>query len=170
MKSRGIRTSGLLTFLFLLVSALLPAQQYLILKKKGEVSPIRYQAGDEIRLLLENGPEEEYWLKGEITRFDSLNLWLESQQIPLNEIKAVRDYPGLLSLFGKAFMGGAVLFSGLSVVNGVLNNDPVLIQPSQAYWSLGFLGAGIIMHRLGTKTYRSEKGWYFQYYDLEKTP
>ncbi len=154
-------------FAFLFVSLNLDAQQYLYLKKKGEVPAFRWEQGAPLELKVRNG-EEEFWLRGDFVRADSSSIVFGTKIIRKKDIVALRMDRGLMPFFGKAAMAGSTLFTGVILVNGLINNDRPIIRASTIYIGLGVFAGGFLLDYLGVRKFYMKDGWYFEHIDFNE--
>lgn len=144
------------------------AQQYLYLKKQGELPAYRWQQGDFLELKVRNGLEE-YWLSGDFVRADSTSIVFGTKMIRKENIIALRLDRGLMPLFGKAAMAGATLFPAVIIFNGIINQDSPIIRPTTVYFSLGLLLGGYALHHFGIRRFYFKDGWYLEHIDFNQT-
>lgn len=167
MKSLKSLIPSLSLLAFLLASLALDGQQYLYLKKKGEVPAYRWEQGAPLELKVRNG-DEEFWLAGDFVRADSNRIVFGTKIIRKQDIVAIKMDRGILPFLGNASMSGAVLFTGVILVNGIINNDKPIIRTTTVYISLGFLAGGYLMKYLGVRKYYMKDGWYFEHIDFNE--
>tara|TARA_R110002050_G_scaffold917_4_gene6582 strand:- start:5391 stop:5888 length:498 start_codon:yes stop_codon:yes gene_type:complete len=157
-----------LSFLvFLLASLSVDAQQYLYLKKKGELPAYRWSQGDLLELKVRNG-DEEYWLSGDFVRADSNRIVFGTKIVRHENIVALKVKRGLMPFFGKAAMAGATLFPGVIIFNAIINGDRPIIRPLTVYLSLGVFATGYALHHFGTKRFYFKDGWYLEHIDFNQ--
>jgi hypothetical protein len=153
--------------LIILLPLCVDAQQYLYLKKKGELPAYRWEQGDFLELKVQNG-EEEFWLSGDFVRADSNRIVFGTKIVRKENIIALRVSRGLMPFFGKAAMAGGTMFPAIIILNGVINNDRPIIRPVTVYVSLGFLAGGYALHRFGVRRLKIKDGWYLEHIEFNE--
>lgn len=157
---------ALIALIFLGFSTVAFSQQYLYLKKKGEVPYKRLALYNSIKIQTEEGGD---WVEGKITAINEKSITVGTTSYPLKEIKAMRTYNHLLRLGGTAIAGGGILFSGIAFFNRTTNGDNPLLTPGQINFGIGMLAGGLVIRWLSRKTYKAEKGWTWEVINLNKT-
>jgi|GEM_PF-1964599 len=165
MKNRQSLILLLSILSFFLLSLTVDAQQYLYLKKKGEVPAFRWEQGAPLELKVRNG-DEEFWLMGDFVRADSNRIVFGTKIIRKEDIVAIKMDRGLMPFFGKATMAGAALFPGIIIFNAVINRDRPIIRPLTVYLSLGALATGFALDYFGTRYFYFKDGWYLEHIDF----
>ncbi len=137
------------------------AQAYLYLEKENDLPERRWKQGEKIDLLLMNG-DEEVWRQGYFQGGDSLGLILGTRYYPFSEIHAVSYSRGVLPIVSKSLLAGATLFTGIALVNGLINNDSPVIRESQIWWGLGIFGAGFLLDQFAYAKRYMVDGYHFK--------
>lgn len=151
--------------MLLLSSPNLWGQELVQLRQKAKMPAMRWQVGDELEYLRQGN---EDWERITIAKMDSLAFYSPTQRIAFADILSIRSRQALTSVLGTALWQGGLLFAGVSLINGAINNDQPLIRPIQ--WQAGLLmvGSGWLVARLARRDYHMDEGWYFQFIDLGK--
>lgn len=147
--------------LILLLPFMAFSQSYLYLERSGEVPDQRWKQGDKIEILLFNG-EEEVWKQGYFMGGDSSGLSLGTRFIEFNRIQGIRYANGIMPLLGKAALYGSFMFTGVFIVNGVINNDSPIIRPEPLITGGILLGLGLISKPYWYTERRMEEGYRFK--------
>lgn len=144
----------------------LSAQQYLYIKKKGELPKQRLEQYDHVKILI-TGQEE--WIEGMLTNISTTTITLDDdRQFYFSNIEGIRVYNGLVRIVGTAIWGGGVFFTSIAAVNRLGNGDRPVLRQGQIVFGAGMGLGGAIISRLSRRTYSKEKGYYFEVIDLEK--
>jgi len=154
-----------LTILLITVGINLPAQQYLYLKQTGEIPYKRLKVNDPIKIRVAKSPE---WISGKITSIETSVIEINKTAYKLASIEAVRTYNEMLKLSGSTFLVGGVLFTGIVLINGLINSDSPLIRQGQVVFGSAMVSGGLLVRWLSRKTYHKSKGWQFEVIDLDK--
>ncbi len=141
------------------------SQQYLYLKRPGEVPQKRLEINDALKIKMQDSP---VWVSGKITSISSKSLTINEKVYPLSDITAMRTYNQMLRFGGSAFFIGGLMFTGIIFTNRVINDDEPLLRPGQIILGSSLIAGGGIMRWLSRKTYRSSDGWRFEVIDLDK--
>ena len=152
-------------FFLMLISESLSAQQYLYIKQGNEFPAVRYGISDRVKF---RTGEDLLWVSGIIREIGSDFIRINNVIYPFEEIIAFRSSNELLNIGGTALRSGAVLFTGLAFINGVINNDNPVIKGSQLIWGGALVAVGFGMVALARKDYYREDGWYWLTIDLTK--
>ncbi len=155
-----------LVLIIILTSTNLWSQQFIYIKKGNEFPVTRYGLNDKIQF---RTSEELPWVSGVIREIGPDFLRVGNVVYPLEAIVAFRTRKELLTISGKALWGGGVLFTGLALINGVINRDSPVIRSSQLVWGGGLVLAGLGLVALGKKDYYREEGWQWVVIDLNQT-
>lgn len=156
---------AVLLLFFLGLSIQLTAQQYLYIKQGNEFPEKRYGVSDGVRFRTE---EKGPWVNGIIREIGKDYLQVNNVVYPLDAIVAFRSNGELLTIGGTALWAGGILFTGIALVNGVINGDQPIIRGSQLVWGGGLVAAGFGMMALGQKTYHKKNGWEWVTIDLNQ--
>lgn len=152
--------------LFLILTAGgLSGQQYLYIKQGNEFPALRYGISDRVKF---RTGEDLPWVSGVIREIGSDFLRINNVVYPFEDIIAFRSNDELLTIGGTALWGGGVLFTGLALINGVINNDKPVIKGSQLAWGGALVAVGFGMIALAKKDYYREDGWHWVTIDLTK--
>ncbi|MDZ7846386.1 MAG: hypothetical protein U5L96_06280 [Owenweeksia sp.] len=143
----------------------LMAQQYLYIKKGNEFPDKKYGLKERITFKTDSAAQ---WSEGLIDEVSGKYIVISGVQYSLEAITAVRSERQLLKIAGTALWAGGLLFTGIAIINGVINNDAPLVRNSQLAWGGGLVVAGIVMDLLSRKTYRADAGWNWVTIDLQK--
>lgn len=159
MKSRS------LVFLFVLFSFLAEGQQYLYVKKKGELPAERLTLHDNVKIKVSDTTS---WVKGPLEMINTESIKVKGQVFRLKEVKAIRVNNGLMRLGGTAMWAGGILFTSVALINGIINDDNPVIYPGQIAFGSGLVAGGVLVSWLSRKTYSREKGYFYEVIDLNK--
>ena len=140
-------------------------QQFLYIKKGNEFPVLRYAVSDRVKF---RTAADLPWVSGIIREIGKDFIRINNVVYPLESIAAFRNRNELLTIGGTALWGGGVFFTGLALINGVINNDQPVIKSSQLVWGGGLVIAGLGMMALGKKDYYREDGWNWVSIDLSK--
>lgn len=156
---------------FLLVALLLVifdqvwAQQFIYIKQGNEFPAIRYGIMDHVKF---RTAEDQPWVTGMIREIGPEFVRIGNVIYPLDAIIAFRSRNELLAIGGTALWGGGVFFTGLALINGIINNDQPVIKNSQLIWGGGLVVVGLGMMALSKKDYYSSDGWNWVVVDFNK--
>tara|TARA_Y100000588_G_scaffold378300_1_gene458566 strand:- start:411 stop:884 length:474 start_codon:yes stop_codon:yes gene_type:complete len=148
------------------MSTLVSAQQYLYIKKKGEMPAERLSVHDVIKLRTENGDD---WIKGRIQAIAKESLTLNDQVFPYQNIEGIRTYNSLVKVTGTAIWGAGVFFSSIAFINRLANGDAPLLRTGQIIFGTSMVAGGALVSWMARSTYRTSKGYYFEVIDLNES-
>lgn len=140
-------------------------QQYLYIKKGNEFPVLRYGISDRVKF---RTSEDLPWVSGMVREIGEDFIRINNVVYPFEAIVAFRSKNELLDIGGKALFGGGVFFTGLALINGVINNDQPVIKGSQLAWGGALAAVGFGMMALARKDYYREDGWNWVTIDLTK--
>lgn len=147
-----------LACLFIFASLSLSGQSYLYLEQEGATPDYRWEQGVKIDVLLKNG-DEMVWRSGYFEGGDSAGIILGTRYISYEQIYGVRYERGLLPFLGTASMAAAGLFTGIFLVNGIINDDSPIIRPGQIGLGVGLFGLGLLSRPFWYKKRMMEDGY-----------
>ena len=139
------------------------AQQYLYIKKGNEFPVKRYGIMDKVKF---KTGEDLPWVSGVIREIGKDFVRINNVVYPFESILAFRSRGELLTITGTALWGGGLFFTGLVLINGVINNDQPIIKESQLLWGGGLVLAGLGLTALAKKDYYTTDGWQWVVVDL----
>ena len=155
-----------LSFLLLMcLSTWASAQQYLYIKKKGEMPAERLGISDVIKIHTKEG---DSWIKGRVQNIAKESITVSNQVYPLQNIEGIRTYNSLVKVTGTAIWGAGALFTSIAFVNRLANGDRPLLFPGQIVFGAGMIAGGALVSWMARSTYRTSKGYYFEVIDLDQ--
>lgn len=156
---RLIFLSALLAF-----CSVLFGQQYLYLQKGNEVPHTRLALKDRVKF---KTMESDEWVEGILQQITSESITVGRSTYLLDEISSFRTQNNLVHLLGTAGLAGGTLFTGIFIVNALINNETLLTE-NQAILGASLVTAGFIVRLLARKTYNKEDSWNWKVIDLDK--
>lgn len=157
--------NSLLLGLLLIAMNQIWGQQFIYIKQGNEFPVLRYGLYDQVKF---KTAEDLPWITGVIREISAEYVQIGNVTYPLEAIIAFRSRNELLTIGGTALWGGGVFFTGLALINGVINNDQPIIKNSQLLWGGGLVLAGLGMTALGKKDYNWSDGWRWVVVDLNQ--
>ncbi len=122
--------------------------QYLVVKKPGKVESEKYFAGDEIQLKIKGA---DWWLKGNIQYIGDSSISVDSREIALLEIEAVRVPLNFTGTLGSLMMSAGIFFTSIITVNGIINNDSPIIGTNQLIIGSSLVATGWALRKFKFK-------------------
>lgn len=155
----------LLFVLFLLTSTLSYSQSALLLvKKKQSAKTGRFKAGDDIKVFT-HGDREIAGVLGVIT---PKAIYISGSRVALDSIHKIRKYNKALIANGFTVSAAGVVFAGILTVNQLINNEPLGLEQNSYIVASGFVVAGLLIARMGYKTYKLDEKHYFDVIDFTR--
>lgn len=155
----------LFTFLFLTLSSALFAQSALLLvKKQGSAKTARFEIGDDVKVTTPGGND----IKGTLGNITPKALYISGERVPLDSIYTIRRYNFAVISNGLTVSMGGVVFAGIVTVNALINNEELGLEQGSYIVSGAFVAAGLIIARLGYKTYKIEGKRYLEVIDFTR--
>ncbi len=147
------------------LSTLASAQQYLYIKRQGEMPAERLGLYDVVKIRTTDG---ESWVKGSVQNIALESITVGGQIYPLKNVEGLRTYNDLVKITGTAIWGAGALFTSIAFVNRLANGDRPLLFPGQIAFGAGMLAGGALVSWLARRTYRTSNGYYFEVIDLSQ--
>lgn len=160
MKRFGI----LLALLFGLVFSLNAQSTLLLVKKKQSARTGRFIPGDQIKVITKGGRKQS----GVLVQITPKSIYLDQGRMPLDSIKKIKKYNMGIIGNGATMSFGGILFAGIVVTNGLINNDSPIITGGEAAVAGGFVLGGAVLASFGVKSYRIDDRHYFEVIDFSK--
>ena len=160
-----MKRMGLLLFLILGMAFSANSQSTLLLvKKKKSAKTGRFYPGDQVKVITKGGRKQ----KGLLVQITPKSIYLDQGRVPLDSIYKLKKYNMNLIGNGLTMSFAGVLFTGIVVTNGLINNDSPIITGGEAAVAGGFLISGALLARLGIKSYKIDDRHYFEVIDFTK--
>ncbi len=159
------KTKRISLLLLVCLSTLASAQQYLYIKKKGELPAERLKVGDPVKLRTADG---EDWIKGNIQKIAVKSITFNNQVYPLKNVAGIRTYNSLVKITGTALWVGGTLFTGIALTNRLINDDRPVLFPGQIIFGAAMVSGGLLVNWLSRNTYKTSNGYYWEVIDLNK--
>ncbi len=153
----------LIVFILLGCSYMLPAQQYLYLKKNNNIPAHRFALKDRIHFKMAGADK---WDKGLLQEINQETIKVNGVDYALADVAAVRSQNDLIKITGSALLTGGVFFTGIAFVNRVVNGDRPVLTNGQLIWGASLMGGGALILWASRKTYRATDGWKWVVIDL----
>ena len=151
-----------LSILLTLSAAAQPA--LLLVKKKGSAKTGRFELGDDVKVTTPGGAE----LRGVVGNITPKSIYIGSERIPIDSIYKIRRYNFAVIANGFTVSLAGVVFAGIVTVNALINNEDLALEQGSYIVSAGFVAAGLIIARLGYKTYKIKGDWYLEVIDFTR--
>lgn len=155
----------ILVSLMLLFATSLSAQQYLYIQKGNEVPHARIGVNERVQFKTREGDD---WIKGLVQNIGNESITVGRVTYPFSEIVTFRRRNSFLYTVGTAGLGGGAFFTGIFLVNGLINDSSPIITERQMAVGASLMAAGAIVQWFSKKTYKLEKGWHWKVIDLEQ--
>ena len=154
---------------FIMTGCPVLAQQYLVVQKTGKVKNFKYQTGDEITLVINNG---DFTIQGEITSITDTSLYINSYiEVQFSNISAVlkprRFFIKLSKLF---FIRGGIAYVTIVGINGIINNDSPLIDEQTIAISAVMVAIGVAMKPFYIRKLNTVSKWQIKMIDFDNIP
>lgn len=156
---------GLLLLLVFLGASSAFSQQYLYIKKKGEIPSERIGLNQRINFKIQG---EKEWISGLLKELNGNSLKVNDRLFYFSNIEAIRTHNSLLKTLGAGLWVGGVFFTSIAAVNSVINSESPILSNNQLLVGGGLGLIGLIVDRLSKKTYSKEKGYYFEVINLDE--
>ncbi len=153
-----------LTTALLFITSILFSQQYIYLQKGNEVPHTRIALKDKVKFKTQ---ESERWIEGILHEITAESITVGQATYLISNISAFRTRNGFVHLLGTAGVAGGTLFTGIFILNGLINNETLLTE-NQAILGASLVSAGFIVRLLARKTYNKTDGWNWKVIDLDK--
>lgn len=155
------------TFVILLMFFALSSysQQYLYIKKKGELPKERIGVNDNIKFKI-NGREE--WISGMLKEITATAIKVNDRLFYFSNIESIQTQSQLLKTLGTSMWVGGAFFSSIAAVNSIINDERPILSNNQIILGSGLGAIGYLVGRLALKTYSREKGYNFEVIDLDQ--
>ena len=144
----------LLTLALTFFTLLSFSQEYLYFKKKGTTKMktlTLYQKASIKDKVSEN------WTKGTVTEFSDSSITINALKFHLENIEAVRFGNNGWKFLGSSFKAGGILFGGIIVVNGLINQDSFDQMAAPLGVAAGMYATGWIFDLISRRGYSLEK-------------
>lgn len=163
MKIFEMKTLIMLAFIF--YSGLAFSQQYLYIKKPGEIPKERIGLNERIHIKIKNHDE---WISGILKEIKGNSIKVNDRLFYFSNLEGIRTYNSFVKTLGTGLWAGGTLFSSIAIVNNLINDERPLLTNGQIVWGAGFGALGVIVSRLSRKTYWLDKGYKFEIIDLDE--
>lgn len=143
-----------LTLLLICISQLSFGQEYLYFKKKGTAKMktlTRFQKASV------KAKVSGKWTKGLVSSFSDSSITINTLQFQLKDVEAVRFGKKGWKFLGHSFKSGGILFGGIVVVNGLINQDPIDQMAAPLGVAAGMYAMGWLFDLISRKGYSLEK-------------
>lgn len=140
------------------------AQQYLYIKKSGDLARERLTINDRVYIKVKDNKK---WIGGMIKGLTTKSMDLGNSTYAFADIEAMKTYNSLLRVTGTGIAGAGVLFTGIAFFNRLVNGDTPLLFPGQIAFGSGMLAGGLLVRWLSVKKYKKSKGWTWEVIDLD---
>ena len=148
---------GLLFCLFLTMGS---AQEYLYFKKKTKAKIKQVELYQKFQVKVHG---DKKWKKGRITFFNDSTIELNGRDLyHLKNIEAVRFGRGGFKFLSGAFQSGGILFGGIILVNGLINQDSFEQMAAPLGVAAGLYALGWGFEFLSRQSYKIED-WRVEY-------
>ena len=154
-----------LSTLLLMLAGTMFGQQYLYLQKDNDIPHTRLELKDRVKFKTADTAD---WTAGILHEITSESITVGGVTYPLKEIVAFRTRNSLVYTLGSAGVAGGALFTGIFLVNGLINSDSPVITNKQIILGASLVSAGFLVRWLSRKTFEKEDGWKWNVIDLEK--
>ncbi len=156
---------GILLLLIFLFATTAYSQQYLYIKKKGELPQERIGINQRINFKIKG---EDEWINGLLKELKGNAIKVNDRLFYFSNIEAIRTRNSLLKTLGTGLWAGGVFFTSISAVNSVINNERPILSNNQLLLGGGLGIIGLIVDRLSRKTYSKIDGYTFEVINLDE--
>lgn len=139
------------------------SQQYLYIKKKGEMPKERIAINQRITFKIRG---EKEWISGFMKELNGNSIRVNDRLFYFSNIEGIRTYNSLLKTFGSAFWVGGAFFTSIAAVNSIINDERPILSNRQIGLGAGLGLLGIVVTRISRKTFLKEEGYSFEVIDL----
>ena len=136
----------------------------LLVKKKQSARTGRFIPGDQVKVITKGRRKKS----GILVQITPKSIYLDQGRMPLDSIKKIKKYNMGIIGNGATMSFGGLVFAGIVVTNGLINNDSPIITGGEAAVAGGFVLGGLLLARLGVKSYRIDDRHYFEVIDFSK--
>ena len=159
-----MKTKFLLLIIIGFFSVQLSAQEYLYLLKKGTTKSKVLLVHDIMSVKIIGSDD---WSKGEITNLYPDKLELDYVDfIKYDTISEIRMTNKTQKQFGNGFRKGAILYTGILLINGAITNSSPLIPKNHGIAAASMYAFGWGLHFLSKKKYPLDL-WRIEYINLD---
>ncbi len=123
----------------------------------------RFEIGDNVKIITPGG---EY--RGILGSITPKALYISSERVPLDSIYKIRKFNMAVIANGFTVSMAGVVFAGIVTVNALINGEVLGLEQGSYLVSAGFVAAGLIIARLGYKTYKIDGKWHLEVIDFTR--
>jgi hypothetical protein len=150
--------------LLVFASISLSGQQYLYIKRKGELPAERLAENAKVKIKI---AEQDIWIEGLLKNINTNTITINDRKFYFSNIEAIRLYNPLVRFGGTALWVGGTMFTGIALFNRTINGDAPLLREGQIIFGVSTVSAGFLVRWLSRKTYSKADGYFFEVIDLD---
>ena len=145
---------SLFTLILTLITLLSFSQEYLYFKKKGTTKRKSLTLYQKTSV---KDKESRKWTKGTVTKFTDSTITINDLEFKFKDLEAVRFGNNGWKFLGTSLKAGGVLFGGIILVNGLINDDSFDQMSAPLGVAAGMYASGWIFDLISRKGYTLEK-------------